>query len=160
VSRSSDSNVPPPPEPAGGHESIVPGLDPVPPGRPDPAPGADVTAAGDPGHRKGGRGRVLALAGGGPAIQPATGTCAAGIVCHSFDVSVADFPAHVLLACTCADTGGVWFGPSTIVNRGTIVTNSSGVASFTTYCTHPLDGTTVTIDVGGGGLSASGRYTT
>jgi hypothetical protein len=99
--------------------------------------------------------------GKGPAIQPATGTCApAGLVCYSFNVSVANFPAHVDLAYTCADAGGVWWGPTTTVNSGTIVTNSSGKASFTTYCVHPLDGTTVTIDVGGGGLSASGRYTT
>jgi hypothetical protein len=96
----------------------------------------------------------------GPAIQPATGTCAPGLVCYSFHVSVANFRAHVLLAYTCADTAGVWFGPSTIINSGTIETNSSGVASFVTYCTHPLDGATVTIDVGGGGLSASGKYTT
>ena len=99
--------------------------------------------------------------GKGPAIQPATGTCAgSGVVCYSFNVSVANFPAHVDLAYTCADAGGVWWGPATTINSGTIVTNSSGVASFITYCVHPLDGTTVTIDVGGGGLSASGRYTT
>jgi hypothetical protein len=99
--------------------------------------------------------------GKGPAIQPATGTCAAaGVVCYSFNVSVANFPAHVDLAYTCADAGGRWWGPAATVNSGTIVTNSSGKASFITYCVHPLDGTTVTIDVGGGGLSASGRYTT
>jgi hypothetical protein len=96
----------------------------------------------------------------GPAIQPATGTCAAGVVCYSFSVSIANFPAHVRLAYTCADTGGVWWGPATTINSGTTVTDSSGKASFTTYCTHPLDGTTVTINVGGGGLSAAGRYTT
>jgi hypothetical protein len=96
----------------------------------------------------------------GPAIQQTSGTCAVGVVCYSFNVSVANFPAHVRLAYTCADTGGLWWGPATIINRGTIVTNSSGKASFTTYCTHPLDGTTVTINVGGGSLSASGRYTT
>jgi hypothetical protein len=96
----------------------------------------------------------------GPAIQSATGTCAAGVVCYSFNVSVADFPAHVRLAYTCADAGGMWWGPATIINSGTIVTNSSGEASFITYCVHPLDGTTVTINVGGGGLTASGRYTT
>jgi hypothetical protein len=99
--------------------------------------------------------------GKGPAIQPATGTCAgSGAVCYSFHVSVANFPAHVDLAYTCADGGGVWWGPATTINSGTIVTNSSGQASFITYCVHPLDGTTVTIDVGGGGLTASGRYTT
>ncbi|HEX3514487.1 MAG TPA: hypothetical protein VHT26_10865 [Trebonia sp.] len=302
MSRSSDSDIPPSPEPADDHQSIIPGLDPVQLDGQDLAPGADIAASGDPGTRKGGRGRMFAYAGGGaalvivvavlalshhggqpgtaaagtgqattapaqpgataeqspqsrrsapagqagalpsaphgvpvaatgrgstsqplrthtgrgnatatgparhqtpaapvdpvtsgelpplagpfpsptdspnpvppvpadravtvndgPAIQSATGTCAAGMVCHSFNVSVADFPAHVLLAYTCADNGGVWSGPSTIVNRGTIETNSSGAASFTTYCTHPLDGTTVTINVGGGGLSASGRYTT
>ena len=305
MSQSSDSDVPPSPEPADDHESIIPGLEPVQPDQQD-APGADTAASGDPGPRNGGRGRMLALAGGGmalvavvallalshyggqpgtaaagnrqattapaqpgttgeqspqsrqsahagqagalpsaphgasvtatgpgstsqppthtgrgnatataptrngparhqtpaapadpgtsrelpplagpflrptdspnpvppvpahrtvtvskgPAIQPATGTCAAGLVCYSFHVAIANFPAHVLLAYTCADTGGVWWGPSTIINSGTIATNSSGVASFVTYCTHPVDGTTVTINVGGGGLSASGRYTT
>jgi hypothetical protein len=96
----------------------------------------------------------------GPAIQPATNTCTSGMVCYSFRVSISNFPAHVRLAYTCADGGGVWWGPSTIINSGTNATNSSGVASFVTYCTHPLDGTTVTINVGAGGLSASGRYAT
>lgn len=310
MSRSSDSDVPPSPEPADDHDSIIPGLDPVQLDRQDLAPGADMAASGDPGPRKGGHGWMLAFAGGGvalvavvavlalshhggqrgtaaagtgqattapaqsgataeqspqsrqsapasqagalpsaphgasvtatgrgstsqpppthtgrsnatataataptrngparsqtpaapvdpgtsgelpplagpftsptdspnpvppvtadrtvtvskgPAIQPATGTCAADVVCYSFNVSIANFPAHVSLAYTCADTGGVWWGPATTINSGTIATNSSGKASFTTYCTHPLDGTTVTINVGGGGLSAAGRYTT
>jgi hypothetical protein len=306
VSRSSDSDVPPSPEPADDHDSIIPGLDSVQPDGQDPAPDADVAASGDPGPRPGwrGRGRGLALAFGGaalvvvaavlalshhggppgtaaagggqattapgqplataehtgqpaptsqagalpsapngvtatgrggppgthtanhqgttaaaasrptkigtasprtqvapaalvttgelpplaeppasptdspnpvppvpadrsvsvakgPAIQPATGTCAgSGAVCYSFNVSVANFPAHVDLAYTCADAGGVWWGPATTINSGTIVTNTSGQARFITYCVHPLDGTTVTIDVGGGGLTASGRYTT
>ena len=308
MSRSSDSDVPPSPEPADDHDSIIPGLEPVQPDRQDLAPGADMAASGDLGPRKGGRGWMLAFAGGGvalvvvaavlvlshhggqpgtaaagtgqattapgqaraaagqspqsrqsapasqagalpsapngasvtttgrgstsqpppahtgstpatpvaapttirpprsqppaapvdpgtsgelpplaeppasptdppnpappvpadrtvsvsrgPAIQPATGTCTGGVVCYSFNVSVADFPAHAALAYTCADGGGVWWGPTSTVNSGTIVTNSSGEASFITYCVHPLDGATITINVGGGGLSASGKYTT
>ena len=54
----------------------------------------------------------------------------------------------------------MWWGPTSTVNSGTIVTNSSGEANFITYCVHPLDGATITINVGGGGLSASGKYTT
>jgi hypothetical protein len=96
----------------------------------------------------------------GPAIQAATNTCASGTVCYSFRVSVANFPANVALAYSCADGGGVWWGPGTQINSGTNVTNSSGDASFITYCTHPSDGATVTIDVGGGGLSASGSFAT
>jgi hypothetical protein len=38
------------------------------------------------------------------------------------------------------------------------VTNSSGDASFITYCTHPSDGAKITINVGGGGLTALGSY--
>jgi len=92
----------------------------------------------------------------GPAIQPATNTCSSGMVCYGFRVSVTNFPADVVLAYTCADAGGIWWGPGTIVNSGTIVTNSSGDAGFVTYCTRPADGATVTINVGGGGLTASG----
>lgn len=69
-------------------------------------------------------------------------------------------PLVIDLAYTCADPGGTWWGPATTINSGTNVTNSSGDASFVSYCTHPLDGSTVTIDVGGGGLSASGSYAT
>jgi hypothetical protein len=98
--------------------------------------------------------------GAGPAILQATATCASGMICYGFHVTVANFPAHVQLAYTCANGGGVWWGPGTTINSGTIVTNSSGAASFITYCTEPRDGTTVTITVGGGKLAASGRYTT
>ena len=305
MSRSSDSDVPPSPEPADDHDSIIPGLEPVQPDRSDLAPGADMAAPGDPAPRQGGRGWMLAFTAGGvalvvvvavlvlsrhggqpgtvaagtgqattapgqagaaagrspqsrqsaavspagalpsapngvsvtatgrgstsqpppvhtgsthatapttigpprshspaapvdpgtsgelpplaeppasptdppnpvppvpadrtvsvsrgPAIQSATGTCDGGVVCYSFNVSIADFPAHAALAYTCADGGGVWWGPTSTVNSGTIVTNSSGEASFITYCVHPLDGATITINVGGGGLSASGKYTT
>src|SRR5262249_32003996 len=68
VSRSSDSDVPPSPEPADDHDSIIPGLDPVELDRQELAPGADTTVSGDPGPRKGGRGRMLAVAGGGAAL--------------------------------------------------------------------------------------------
>ena len=305
------SDVPPSPEPADDHDSIIPGLDPVPPERQGQAPGADMAVSGDPGQRRGGRGRVLAAAvvgvallaavgvavivlsdqggqpgtaaagtrqattgsgqsqaatdqspqslmpvpashagtlpsaqkgvtatgrGGtpgtppthpgnaqgttaaaatkptangtpssrtlvapvdprtsgelpplagppasptdsanpvppvpadravtvsaGPAIQPATNTCASGMTCYSFHVAITNFPAHVGLAYSCADAGGVWWGPSTTINSGTNVTNSSGDASFITYCVHPSNGATVTINVGGGGLTASGSYAT
>ena len=96
----------------------------------------------------------------GPAVQQAAGTCTTGVVCYSFRVSIANFPAHVRLAYNCADGGGIWWGPSTIINGGTTETSTSGVASFITYCTHPWDGAKITIDVGGGGLAASGSFAT
>lgn len=68
MSRSSDSDVPPSPEPADDHDSIIPGLEPVQPDRQDLAPGPDMAASGDLGPRKGGRGWMLAFAGGGVAL--------------------------------------------------------------------------------------------
>ncbi len=96
----------------------------------------------------------------GPAVLPATGTCTSGVVCYSFRVSVVNFPAQADLAYTCADGGGVWWGPSAVVNGGTTRTNASGDASFITYCTHPWDGAKVTVNVGAGGLTASGSFAT
>ena len=93
----------------------------------------------------------------GSSTTAGSGTCA-GITCYFFNVSATNFPANTALSYTCADSGGVYWGPTTQVKSGSAstTTNGSGSASFTTYCLHAKDGETVTIAVSGGGQSASG----
>jgi large repetitive protein len=88
-----------------------------------------------------------------------TDTCA-GKTCYFFAVSAANFPDSTGLTYTCADSGGVYWGPTSIAKSGSTTTNGSGSASFTTECIHANDGETVTITVSGGGKSASGTYKT
>jgi large repetitive protein len=87
------------------------------------------------------------------------GTCY-NKTCYFFNVSVANFPANTALGYTCADDGSVWWptngAPTSQTESGSTTTNGSGSASFTTYCIHARDGHTVTINVTGGGKSASG----
>jgi hypothetical protein len=84
----------------------------------------------------------------------------AGITCYFFNVSAVNFPAGTTLSYTCADGGGVYWGPTTQTESGSTTTNGAGTANFETICIHANDGSTVTIAVSGGGKSASGSYHT
>jgi hypothetical protein len=88
-----------------------------------------------------------------------SGTCS-GKTCFFFDVTATNFPAGTALSYTCADNGGVWWGPTTETESGSTGTNGSGTATFETVCLHAKDGETVTIAVTGGGKSASGSIGT
>ena len=90
----------------------------------------------------------------------AGGACAGNPGCINFNVSVSGFPANTNLSYTCADGGGVWWSASKGWNGGQVSTDGSGNTSFYTQCLHYPDGSTVTIDVSGGGTSQSGSYHT
>lgn len=95
----------------------------------------------------------------GSSTTNGSGTCA-GITCYYFNVTAANFPAGTTLSYTCADNGGVYWGPTTQTKTGSTTTNGAGTANFETYCLHANDGETVIIAVSGGGKSASGGYKT
>jgi hypothetical protein len=95
----------------------------------------------------------------GSSTTKGSGGCA-GITCYFFNVTATNFPAGTALSYTCADSGGVWWGPTSQAESGSTTTNGAGTASFETYCLHANDGQTVTISVSGGGKSAPGSYKT
>ena len=95
----------------------------------------------------------------GSSTTRGSGTCS-GVTCYFFNVTAASFPAGTTLSYTCADQGGVWWGPTSQTESGSTTTNSAGTANFETICLHTNDGETVTIAVSGGGKSAAGSYKT
>jgi hypothetical protein len=88
------------------------------------------------------------------------GACANNPACFNFLVTVSGFPANTGLSYTCADNGQVWWTDTRGWNGGQVRTDGSGNTSFYTMCLHASDGSTVTIDVSGGGANQSGSYRT
>jgi hypothetical protein len=101
----------------------------------------------------------------GSSYTNGTGSCA-GKTCYFTSVTATSFPANTVLQYACvsgngpAADNGQWYGPSSAVHSGSTTSNASGGATFQTECLHALDGETVTINVTGGGQSASGTWTT
>ncbi len=105
---------------------------------------------------------AVAVSEHGP-ITNGSGTCS-GKTCYDFNVTATNFPANTQLSYNCADNGGEYWPPggatTSEVLGGSTTTNGSGTATFVTYCIHANDGETVTINVTGGGKSASGSFGT
>jgi hypothetical protein len=95
----------------------------------------------------------------GGVLKATSGSCVT-LTCYDFNVSVTNFPAGTALSYTCAESSGVFYGPSSAVVSGSTTTNGSGGGNFVTDCVHAKDGEKVTINVSGGGKSASGSVAT
>ena len=94
-------------------------------------------------------------------VEPAgKGSCVQLGNCYNFIVTVTNFPAGATLTAACSDTSGVFSTTDKDWGGAVVTASSSGGANWYTQCQHAPDGETVTIQISGGGKSASGSYKT